>query len=221
MKIGIICAVAAELAPFLPHIINCKTSTKSMLTVYEGTINGTEIAALCCGIGTTNAAIATQILIDTYGAGAIINSGTAGGMDARLELFDTVVCTGAVYHDVQEAILTAFHPKLPSIHFKACETLIKKSKNVKTNGKICYGSLVTGNKFIDDDGRDEINAKFEPLAVDMETASIAHVCYVNNVPYVAVRTITDTANHSGVGTFEENCPKASQISKDIVLGMLD
>jgi len=219
MKVGIICALDTELVPFLPHIKNCKTSTKAMLTVYEGTINETEIAALCCGVGTTNAAIATQILIDAYGAGTIINSGTAGGMDTQLELFDTVICTSAVYHDVQEAILTAFHPKLPSIHFSACETLIEKSKSAK--GKIHYGCLVTGNKFIDDDGRDEINAKFEPLAVDMETASIAHACYVNNVPYVAVRTITDTADHSGIGTFEENCPKASEISKDIVLGMLD
>lgn len=220
MKIGIICAVDVELAPFLPHIKNCKTSTKAMLTIYEGTINGTKIAALCCGVGTTNAAIATQILIDTCGAEMIINSGTAGGMDARLKLFDTVICTEAVYHDVQEAILTAFHPKLPSIYFKASEALTEKSKNARSEGKVHYGRLVTGNKFIDDDGRDEINAKFAPLAVDMETAGIAHVCYVYNVPYVAVRTITDTADHSGVGTFEENCPKASVISKDIVLEML-
>ena len=216
MKIGIICAVDTELAPFLPHIKNCKTSQKAMLTIYEGEINGRSIAALCCGVGTTNAAIATQILIDMYGVSAVINSGTAGGMDPRLQLFDTVICTEAVYHDVQEDILTGFHPNLPSVCFKACENLIEKTKNAKVH----YGRLVTGNKFIDDQGRDEINAKFSPLAVDMETAAIAHVCYVNNVPYVAVRTITDTADHSGVGTFEENCPKASGISKDVVLGIL-
>ena len=220
MKIGITCAVDKELLPFLPHIKNCKTSTTAMLTVYEGEINETKIAALCCGIGTTNAAIATQILISVYGANAIINSGTAGGMDTSLQLFDTVICTYSVYHDVQEGILTGFHPKLTSNYFKADELLIEKLKTAKTKGKIHHGCLVTGNKFIDDDGRSEINEKFKPLAVDMETAGIAHTCYVNHVPYVAVRTITDTADHSGFGTFEENCPKASEISKDIVLNML-
>jgi len=220
MKIGIICAVDTELAPFLPHIKNCKTSQAAMLTIYEGSINGTKIAALYCGVGTTNAAIATQILIDVYKVGAVINSGTAGGMDTRLNLFDTVICTEAVYHDVQEDILTGFHPNLPSVYFKSGEALIERIKNANIDNKTYHGRMVTGNKFIDDDGRDEINAKFGPLAVDMETAAIAHVCYVNRVPYVAVRTITDTADHSGVGTFEENCPKASEISKDIVLEIL-
>jgi len=54
----------------------------------------------------------------------------------------------------------------------------------------------------------------------METASIAHVCYVNRIPFIAVRTITDTATHSGIDNFEKNCDKASRISKDIVLGLL-
>lgn len=68
--------------------------------------------------------------------------------------------------------------------------------------------------------RDEINSKYAPISVDMETGSIAHVCYVNHIPFIAVRTITDTATHSGVDNFERNLEKASGISKDIVLGLL-
>ena len=50
----------------------------------------------------------------------------------------------------------------------------------------------------------------------METASVAHVCYVNKIPYISVRTITDTVEQRGVGEFEKNCEKASQIAADIV-----
>ena len=57
-----------------------------------------------------NAAIATQILIDTYHVNAIINSGTAGGIDSKVNVFDTVISTQVAYHDVSDNILTEFHP---------------------------------------------------------------------------------------------------------------
>ena len=222
MKIGIICAVDTELQPFLPHIEHCKTSKKAMLTFYEGTINGVKVAAVFCGVGKTNAAIATQILIDTYGATAIINSGTAGGMDTRLGLFDTVISTEAIHHDVHEGILTQFQPWMPSVSIIADAALLETAQKVvaQAENKIHFGRMVTGEKFIEDDGRPEILAAFSPLTVDMETASIAHVCYVNETPYIAVRTITDTAEHAGTDTFEKNCPPASVISKDFVLALL-
>lgn len=80
--------------------------------------------------------------------------------------------------------------------------------------------MVTGESFIEKSMRDQINSKYEPLSIDMETASIAHVCYVNQIPFIAIRTMTDTATHSGIESFEKNCVKASEKSKDIVLGLL-
>ena len=100
MKIGIVCAAEKELAPFLPQIENIKTSEKAMLKFYEGNIGGTEVAAVVSGVCKVNAAVAAQILIDGFGVTAIINSGTAGGMDARLRIYDAVVATECCYHDV-------------------------------------------------------------------------------------------------------------------------
>ena len=76
--------------------------------------------------------------------------------------------------------------------------------------------MLTGETFIDGKLRDEIRAKFEPLCVDMETASVAHACYVNGIPYIAVRTITDTAEDGGQDAFERNCDRASRISAEVV-----
>lgn len=87
--------------------------------------------------------------------------------------------------------------------------------------RIFFGRTATGEAFIADEGRADINSRLAPLAVDMESAAIAHVCYLNGVRFIAVRCITDTAKHSGVGTFEENCSRASEIAKDFVCAMLN
>ncbi len=68
--------------------------------------------------------------------------------------------------------------------------------------------------------RDEINQVFEPLCVDMETASIAYVCYVNHIPFIVIRSIPNTTEHRGVDGFDKNCIKASEISMQVVTSML-
>lgn len=225
MKVGIICAGDTELAPFLPIIKDCKTSEKAMLKFYEGKIENVDVVTLFSGVCKVNAAIATQILIDTYHVDMIINAGTAGGMDPKLDIFDTVISTEVAYHDVHEEILTEFHPWMDSVFFKADEELLMLSEKVvaklNTDYRIVWGRMVTGEAFITDEGRDEINAKFIPLTVDMETGSIAHVCYVNRIPFIAIRSITDTPSHSGSEYFEENCEKASVIAKDITVALLE
>ncbi|PNT92559.1 5'-methylthioadenosine/adenosylhomocysteine nucleosidase [Clostridium thermosuccinogenes] len=224
-KIGIICAVDREVKPFLTHIENCIVSEKAMLKIYEGTIEGVSVVALFSGVCKVNAAIAAQILIDTYHVNAIINAGTAGGIDSKVNVFDTVISTQVAYHDVSDNILKEFHPHMPSIYFDADSLLLdlarKSIQNKKSDYAVYFGKMVTGDKFIDDINLiNSISAKYAALSADMETASIAHVCYVNRVPFIAIRTITDTATHSGFENFEKNCDMASNISKDFVLGLL-
>ena len=224
IKVGIVCAGDRELAPFLPHIEHCRISKKAMLTFYEGIIHGMDIVALFCGVCKTNAAIATQILIDSYNVDIVINAGTAGGMDEALGVLDTVISTEIAHHDVHEEILTAFHPRMPSLFFKADDILLalstKAAKQIDDKHRIHWGRMVTGETFTTDEGRETINSIFEPLSVDMETASIAQVCYVNNIPFISIRTLTDTATHSGTENFDKNCVAASFISKEIVLSLI-
>ena len=223
-KVGIICAGDREVAPVLRYLEKASISEKAMLKVHEGTINGVHVAALYSGVCKVNAAVATQILIDTYGCEIIINAGTAGGMDEKLKIFDTVVSEEVAYHDVGAGILTEFHPWLESIYFKADEALLalarKTAEKFGAENKVAFGRMVTGEKFIEDNRRDHINDKFSPLSVDMETGSVAHVCYVNKIPFISIRTITDTADHSGQKEFEKNCDIASEISAEFVKCML-
>lgn len=225
MKIGIVCASDEELAPFLPLITECKVSEKAMLKFYEGKIRGLNVITLFSGVGKVNAAIAAEILIEVYGAEAVINAGTAGGMNSKLNIFDTVISAEAAYHDVAADILTEFHPWMETIYFQADKNLLAMSKEavnkLNMNDAVFWGRMVTGEVFIADEDRQKINNEYEPLTVDMETASIAHVCFVNRIPFIAIRCITDTAAHSGIENFEENCERASIIARDITVALLE
>ena len=128
MKVGIVCAGDEEFAPFMPSIKDCKITEKAMLKFYEGKIHGVDVVALFSGVCKVNAAIASQLLIDVFGVNIIINSGTAGGMNPSLEIFDTVISTEVCYHDVAQDILTEFHPWMKSVFFQADPQLIELSK---------------------------------------------------------------------------------------------
>lgn len=221
-RIGILCASDTELAPFFNHIDALQSTEKAMLKFYTGTISGKSIVAVYSGVCKVNAAIAAQLLIDFFDVNQIINAGVAGGIDDHIDLFDTVISNHMIYHDVAEDILTDFHPWLKENYFQADQKLYEIAQFYAKNADIpiLFGTMVTGEQFIEDEKRAEINQIYAPLCVDMETASIAHVCYVNSVPFISVRTITDTAAHKGIAQFEQNCALASIRAAEIVVDLL-
>ncbi len=225
MRIGILCAGDREAAPFLPVIQDKTESHKAMLTFVQGHIHGVDVVALYSGVCKVNAAIAAQILIDSFGVDAVINAGTAGGMHPGVGLLDCVVSTKAAYHDVAPDLLTEFHPWMEDVFFHADDHLLgltrKAVRRLGLEERVHWGLMATGEAFISEEGREQINQRLAPLSVDMETAAIAHVCYVNCVPFLAIRCITDDAAHSGLGYFEENCVKAAAIARDVTVALLE
>jgi len=225
MKIGIIGPSEDEIIPFINQLTNRKTTATAMLTFHSGKYKDIDVIALYCGVCKVNAAIATQILIDKFEVTHIIVTGVAGAIDKVLKIGDTVISTEIAYHDVDDGILTEYHPWMKSIYFKADSELLKLCKAcLKENTftqKIHFGKIVTGEAFISDSGRTEIISKYSPLCVDMETASIAHVCYANEIPFLAVRSITDTEDEYGNETFEKNCVSASHNSINVVKKILE
>ncbi len=225
MKIGVIGPTENEIIPFIEQISNKKIANVAMLTFYSGRYENIDVVALYCGVCKVNAAIATQILIDKFNVTHVIVTGVAGGIDNILSIGDTVISTEIAYHDVDEGIVTEYHPWMESVYFKADSKLVELCREVIDKNtftqKIFVGRIVTGEAFISDSGRTEIISKYHPLCVDMETASIAHVCYVNNVPFIAIRSITDTEDECGVEIFENNCVSASNNSLSIVKKILE
>ena len=224
-RIGIICAGDREFEPFIPHIQHAAILEKAMLRIWRGRIGEVEVAALFSGVCKVNAAVAAQVLIDCCHVDVIINVGTAGGLRSDIALFDVAISTEAVYHDVAEHILTEFHPWLKENGFRADDELLQLSHvavdGMENKSNVHWGRMATGEAFIEDERREAILCQYNPLTVDMETASIAHVCYVNGIPFLAIRCITDDAQHNGIRCFEENCARASGIAKDVALAVLE
>ena len=200
-KIGILCAGDDELAPFLPLLDRRSVRRQAMLTIHEGWISGVPAAALYSGVCKVNAAIAAQVLIDSCRVEAIINAGTAGGIDPSISIFDTVISTETAYHDVAEDILTEFHPWMDSIWFPGDPFLLSlATQAAQDSGRpVRFGRMVTGEAFLSGPGTEAVRSAFHPLCADMESAAVAHVCHANGIPFLSIRTITDSADRSAAG----------------------
>lgn len=211
IKYGILCAMEKELKPYLQDIKDIETNTVAMLSFHQGTIGNVSVVAVYSGVGKVNASIATQILIDKFQVDYIIVSGTAGGMAAGINVFDTVVCTEYICHDTNNQIYTEYHPWMKEPKFYADSELISCAKLVAENvpQTVHFGLSTTGEIFI--------NLKnSEALCIEMENIAVAHVCYVNKIPFIAIRSISDNKEEGGQEAINKNFDRASYQSYVLV-----
>ena len=225
MKIGIIGPVDLELQPFLEKMRVYKKTTRSMLTFYEGTYADKEVIAVRCGVCKVNAAVAAQILIDNFGADRIFVTGTAGGVYRSLKIGDTVIVSRSCYRDVAPKILMEYHPNMSSVDMPCDPAIIDKIRILDIKGKfkqkLHYGRIATGESFVEGEEWEVVEERYDALCVDMETAGVAQVCYVNSIPYNAIRSITDCREENGEGAFMANLPMAAANSVDVLCALLE
>lgn len=185
-------------------------------------IGDKKIVNVFCGVSKVNAAICTQILIDKFEADAVINTGISGGMDESVKVCDIVISDETSPHDVDLGFLEKYLPHCSS--FKADKTLINYA--VKSCEKMNYtyhvGKIVSGEAFISDNNvKNDIKKRLNPFAVDMETSAIGHCAYVNKVPYISIRCISDNADDDGAMSFEEFEKIAAKRVADVVISILN
>lgn len=193
MKIGIIIAMDIEYQQMV-QALGGKT---------EGRIGNNDIVLWQCGIGKVNAAIGTMNLIRQHHPDCILSTGLAGGIDADLHVMDVVVASQSVYHDVWcgEGNEKGQVQGLPA-RFDANEALCRCAMQLKscmTNGsRVHLGLICTGDQFITshDEQAKIKQCFFDGLACDMESAAIAHTCYLQDVPFMSIRVISDTPGNT-------------------------
>ena len=193
--IGIIGAMDEEVAMLKEKLTEVQVETKAAMDFYKGKLEGKDVVVVRSGIGKVNAAAGTVELIRNFQPDCIISTGVAGGIDTCLKVMDVVVSQQIVYHDVWCGEGNAYGQiqGLPT-YFTGNETLLKCALSLDTETAIFGGLICTGDKFITDRKElNEIKSNFpEGLAVDMESAAIAQVCHLYNVPFISFRIISDT-----------------------------
>ena len=195
MKIGIITAMSSEQKQLANQLENPTERKEGPFTYTEGTIKNNTIILMQCGIGKVNAAAGAVEMIRNFAPDCIISTGVAGGIDSCLNVMDVVVSSRIVYHDVWCGEGNAYGQiqGLP-LYFTGNETLFQCAISLDTETAIHGGLICSGDKFITDRQELEtIKANFpEGLAVDMESASIAQVCHLYEIPFISFRIISDT-----------------------------
>ena len=195
MKIGIITAMSSEQKQLANQLENPTERKEGPFTYTEGTIKNNTIILMQCGIGKVNAAAGAVEMIRNFAPDCIISTGVAGVIDSCLNVMDVVVSSRIVYHDVWCGEGNAYGQiqGLP-LYFTGNETLYQCAISLDTETAIHGGLICSGDKFITDRQELEtIKANFpEGLAVDMESASIAQVCHLYEVPFISFRIISDT-----------------------------
>ena len=218
-KIAIIGALQEEVAPYIERLEGAMESDIAKLRVYEGSFHGIPVLVTACGMGKVNAAIAAQLLISIYGAQEIWVSGCAGSLDSGLNNGNICIAETVVYHDLDGSIISDYHPHHRDAVFYADPRLLDRARRVMGT-RASYGLIATGDVFVAGDGRQPIIDCFGAICVDMETAAIAHVCYVNEIPFLAVRGISDGAESDGWSTFEQNLEHVARLTAGAVTEIL-
>lgn len=220
--IGIIGAMPSELADIRNTLKNAEIKKISGFDFYINEVSGKTVINACCGIAKVNAALCTQVLIDNFKPDAVINAGIAGGMDSSVKVCDMVVSTEVLPHDLDLHFLKDYPPYCGI--FRADENLIETAVKICTKQGIkCFkGRIVSGEAFISDNKtKNDIKERLNPFAVDMESAAVGHCAYLNEMPYVSVRCISDNADDEGAMSFDEFEKIAARKVADVVLEMVE
>ena len=223
--IGIIFAMQEELIELKKYLhINDEKKIYDLI-FYEATLNNQNIILTESGIGKTNAARTTQILIDYYKPEAIFNIGVAGGIAKNLKVGDVIISTSLVQHDFD---ITAFnHPKgyIPNIgnNIPIDNRLLNTTKTILDTNNISYkeGLIASGDIFCTKESMaTKINTQFNALCVEMEGASIAQTAYLSKTPCLVIRSISDCPDNNNKVTYEEFLETSSNKVAQIMYAIL-
>lgn len=202
--IGIIGAMDEEVEQIVAAMDLEREETKAQMTFKAGKLSGKDVVIVRSGIGKVNAAVCTQILVDDFGVDYVINTGIAGSLKAEIDIADVVISKDVLHHDMDATgfgYVLGQIPRMDTLSFEADERLIELAKTscakVIPQVGVHVGRIVSGDQFISDQAvKTRINENFHGFCTEMEGAAIAQTAYLNQVPFVILRAISDKADDS-------------------------
>ncbi len=203
-KIGIIGAMELEVETLKEQLVSRKSSHFSSMDFEEGILNGVEVVIVRSGVGKVNAACCVQALIYKFNVTHVINTGVAGSLSASIDIGDIVVSTDAVQHDMDVSGLgyePGIIPQQDESYFKADAKMIEEAvascRRTCPEISVFTGRVVSGDQFISSrEVKNRLTDRFHGLCCEMEGAAIAHAAWLNRLPFVVIRAISDKADDS-------------------------
>ena len=227
-KIGIIGAMEEEVAALKEKMHIEELRTIAGMEFCKGECEGQPVIVVRSGIGKVNAAVCTQILCSVYQADVIINTGVAGSLKNEINIGDIVLSTDALQHDVDATgfgYAEGIIPRMETSVFEADKELIELAEKVclevNPDIQVHKGRVVSGDQFISDHAvKERLIQLFAGYCTEMEGAAIAQAAWLNQVPYLVIRAISDKADGSAEMDYSEFEMKAIEHTVRLVTGML-
>lgn len=228
--IGIIGAMHEEIEQCLGHMEQVEEKQLASLTYYIGRLHQQPVVLCQSGVGKVNAAICTQIMIDHFKVNQVIFTGVAGGVDPKLNIGDIVISTDCQQHDIDASAIEVLNVKRGEIPFAktsifpADQSLIDMAERAGEkleNVQIIKGRVLSGDQFIA--SRETVKALYEQFngaCVEMEGSAVAQTCYLNGIPFVIIRSLSDKADGTADVNFLEFTKLAAERSYAIVSSMI-
>ena len=228
MKIGIIGAMVEEVSELKASLQDAKVTKIARMEFCEGSFGNTDVVVVQSGIGKVNAAACAQILINHFGVTHVMNTGVAGSLNSKIDIGDIVVSTAAMYHDVDATVFGYAKGEVPQVgtaSFVADEMLrraaVEAVKEAAPDIHVFEGRVVSGDQFISSrEVKNNIRDTFQGDCTEMEGAAIAQVAYINEVPFVIIRAISDKADDSGQEAYDVFEKKAAMHCAHVVEYMI-
>lgn len=227
--IGIIGAMDEEVAKVKEQMTNVEIKTAAGMDFYKGIMGKKEVVVVRSGIGKVNAAICSQILADQYHVTAIINTGIAGSLKNEINIGDVVLSTDALHHDMDAAGFgyePGQIPRMDVFSFVADQHLLEVAKACCEKAVpeigIHMGRVVSGDQFISDKAKKQwLSDTFAGYCTEMEGAAIAQAAYLNNIPFLIIRAISDKADDSAEMDYSEFEAAAISHSVKLLTAMIE
>ena len=203
MRIGIIVATDFELGEARKIIDNIKEEEHFNLVFVSGILSKKEVVLVKSGMGKVNSARTAQILIDKFNVDKVINIGAAGALNPNLNVNDIVIGDKLVQYDFDVSTLDDVergeiqgigkYIKSDTSLVNVCSAAIDNMEDKQFSVKV--GTIATADLFCTDANiAKNIREEFGAECVEMEGAAVAQVCFLDNIPFLVIRGISDTPN---------------------------
>ncbi|UNP78948.1 5'-methylthioadenosine/adenosylhomocysteine nucleosidase [Bacillus nitratireducens] len=222
-RIGIIGAMQIEIDLLLEKLHIKEKHTITGMPFYIGEFMGTEVIITRSGVGKVNAAACTQTLIHKFNVDAIINTGVAGGLHPDVKVGDIVISTNVTHHDVSKTQMKNLFPFQEE--FNASKELIELARKACNSSslhmEVHKGRIVSGECFVEDSKlKAKLIDEYAPHCTEIEGAAIGHVAYINEVPFLVIRCISDSADDEAQVSYDDFAKTAANYCSEIIVEML-